>query len=181
MSPVLFSILCIDSYNLAKSVLEIISDRHKEWVYLVECFGCNKETAEDIVQDMYIKMHKIISRGADVMYSKTEINSYYVLKTLKSIFIDHTRKHNVHTYDVECFENKLEDYESIDFDSKYDHVLSELAKLYFVVLRISSCFALKRSVSNNSVLNKVLRNSCTVRFDQYQSLKKVIIVCFYIS
>lgn len=167
MSPVLFSIRCIDSYSLARSVLEIISERHKEWVYLVECFGCNKETAEDIVQDMYIKMHKIISNGADVMYSDTEINSYYVLKTLKSIFIDHTRKHNVHTYDVECFENKLEDYESIDFDSKYDHVLSELAKLYWFDRKVFEI------INSGERISDLSRKTTIPYYTLYNTYKKV--------
>ena len=72
---------------MARLVLEIIHERHEEWVYMVRAFGCNEDTAEDIVQDMYLKMHKIISSGKNVMYNNEEVNTYYILKTLKSILI----------------------------------------------------------------------------------------------
>ena len=77
---------------MVRRVLEIIYERHDEWVYLVQAFGCNKDTAEDITQEMYLRMHKVVSKGRDVMYNETEVNAYYVLKTLKSIFIDMKRK-----------------------------------------------------------------------------------------
>ena len=35
-----------------------IFKKHKVWVDIVCSFGCNPQTAEDIVQEMYIKIHK---------------------------------------------------------------------------------------------------------------------------
>tara|TARA_B110000483_G_scaffold237236_1_gene311681 strand:- start:1464 stop:1979 length:516 start_codon:yes stop_codon:yes gene_type:complete len=75
-----------------KSTLEIVAEQHNDWIRIVKSFGCNSETAEDIVQEMYIKIHILISKGTDVMYNETEINHYYIFRTLRSLFIDLTRK-----------------------------------------------------------------------------------------
>lgn len=118
---------------MERSVLEIISDRHKEWVYLVKCFGCDIHTAEDIVQDMYIKMHKVISSGVNIMYNETEINSYYVLKTLKSIFIDYKRRNKITLVDYkneDIFQN-VEANEQVNFDAVYETIQDELESMYW--------------------------------------------------
>ncbi len=36
--------------------IEAIFKKHNDWVDIVQTFGCNKETAEDLVQEMYLKI-----------------------------------------------------------------------------------------------------------------------------
>jgi len=152
---------------MEKSVLEIISERHKEWIYLVQCFGCNKDTAQDIVQDMYIKMHKIISNGSNVMYNETEINSYYILKTLKSIFIDHTRKNKAIHTPVEEQTEKIQDFSSVDYQAKYDIVLEELKNLYWFDRKVFEIINTGEKISDLS------RKTTIPYYTLYNTYKKV--------
>jgi len=152
---------------MEKSVLEIISERHKEWIYLVQCFGCNKETAEDIVQDMYIKMHKIISNGSNVMYNDTEINSYYILKTLKSIFIDHTRKNKTVYTQVEEQTEKIQDFSAVDYQTKYNVVLEELKNLYWFDRKVFEIINTGEKISDLS------RKTTIPYYTLYNTYKKV--------
>ena len=95
-------------------------------------FGCNKDTAEDIVQDMYLRMNKIISNGTNVMYNDEEINTYYVLKTLKSIFIDKTRKEKRYieiNYDLESY--KIDVESTPDYSEVHDRITKELNEMYW--------------------------------------------------
>ena len=58
-------------------------------------FGLDKMTAEDIVQNMYIKIHGWSEKNKDktkIMYNKDEVNYYFVFKTLRTLFYDYTRK-----------------------------------------------------------------------------------------
>ena len=41
-----------------KNYLSEIYKKHQIWIDIVCSFGCNKETAEDITQEMYIKIQK---------------------------------------------------------------------------------------------------------------------------
>jgi DNA-directed RNA polymerase specialized sigma24 family protein len=117
---------------MGRSVLDIICEKHNEWIYLVMAFGCNKDTAEDIVQDMYLRMNKIISNGTNVMYNNEEINTYYVLKTLKSIFIDKTRKEKRYieiNYDLESY--KIDVESTPDYSEVHDRITKELNEMYW--------------------------------------------------
>ena len=70
----------------------LIAKKHDTWVDIVCTFGCTKRVAEDLVQEMYIKIQLSLEKGKlDIMY-KDEINYYYIFKTLKTLFIDLKRK-----------------------------------------------------------------------------------------
>ena len=75
-----------------KSTLVLLAEKHDDWLRIVKSFGCNETTAQDIVQEMYIKIQKLIDKGGDIMYNDDEINHFYVFRTLRSMFIDLTRK-----------------------------------------------------------------------------------------
>ena len=63
-------------------------DKHKDWIRVVKSFGCREEIAEDIVQEMYLKILQYINKGLDINYNDEEINHWYVYKTLKSIYLN---------------------------------------------------------------------------------------------
>ena len=62
--------------------------KHKTWVDIVMSFGCNKVVAEDLVQEMYIRIQLKLEKGLDITYVDDEVNYYYIFKTLRSLFID---------------------------------------------------------------------------------------------
>jgi DNA-directed RNA polymerase specialized sigma24 family protein len=138
---------------MEKSVLTIIAERHKEWVYIVKAYGCNNGVAEDIVQEMYIKMNRIINSGTNIMYNETEINFYYIIRTLKSIYIDYFRKskndpiklglENRYNSQSDKLTEKaskgreLYDFlnfateQEVDYEKQYNKIVNELEKLYW--------------------------------------------------
>ena len=65
-----------------KSTLVLLAEKHDDWIRIVRSFGCNNDTSEDLVQEMYIKIHYIITKGGDIMYNDTEINHFYIFRTL---------------------------------------------------------------------------------------------------
>jgi len=153
---------------MVRRVLEIIHDRHDEWVYLVRAFGCNEDTAEDIVQDMYLKMHKVISSGKNVMYNDTEVNTYYVLKTLKSIFIDKTRKEKQSVnidYEIEAYHIQVED--TPDYEETHDRIVSELEKLYWFDQKVFEI------VSDGVKISDLSRKTTIPYYTLYNTYKKV--------
>ena len=69
----------------------LLAKKHKTWINIVYSFGCSKTIAEDIVQEMYIKVLLRLEKGLDIMYDD-EINYYYIFKVLKTLYIDLQRK-----------------------------------------------------------------------------------------
>ncbi len=63
------------------SVLQEICNRHSKWIRMAKKF--DYDNAEDLVQEMYLKIHNL---------NPTEVNEFYIYRTIKSIFLDDYRK-----------------------------------------------------------------------------------------
>lgn len=117
-----------------KTTLEIIYDKHNDWVSIVRSFGCNKDTAEDIVQETYIKLNRIINSGTDLMYNDTEINYYYVFRTLRSMFLDLKRKEGkaqLVGFEPELDKRYVLQNNDQDIDKIYNEILGDLKKMHW--------------------------------------------------
>jgi len=111
--------------------LEIIAKDHKEWIKIVNSFG-EWDYAEDIVQEMYLRILIYIEKTDNDITYKGDVNIYFIGKTLKSIFIDHIRKENrkqTLSYDAESYYIGEED--PADFNSAYAKVQQMLEQMYW--------------------------------------------------
>ena len=87
-------------------MLEELSKKHGKWIGYALSLTNDEELAQDLVQDMYLKV-----------YDKTDLNNSYIYKTLKSLFLDTIRdKRN----DNKSLEEVLHlEAENIDYDMKH--------------------------------------------------------------
>jgi len=72
-------------------LLNTISKHHNEWVRIVRSFGEN-QYHEDIVQEMYLKVHK--NRLKDVWFKNGELNVNYIFSILHNICYDLRKQRN---------------------------------------------------------------------------------------
>ena len=117
-----------------KTTLEIIYEKHNDWINIVRSFGCNRDTAEDIVQEGYIKLSRIINSGANIMYNDKEINYYYVFRTLRSLFIDLKRKESrtsFVSFQPDLDKRYVEQMNDQDIDLIYNSILEDLKKMHW--------------------------------------------------
>ena len=114
---------------MIKKQMQLLAKKHSDWVQVVSSFGCDRQLAEDITQEMYIKIQLKLEKGLDISYGKNDINYYYVFKTLRTLFLDLKRKtKNIKMVDIENLSNFETD---IDYTEKYDLVKKELKKMYW--------------------------------------------------
>jgi DNA-directed RNA polymerase specialized sigma24 family protein len=112
-----------------RSTLGLIAKKHTTWVDIVKSFGCTKETAEDLVQEMYIKIYKYLEKGGNNIQYKDEINYYFIFKALNSVFIDFKRKtKNIKMVEIENIEIN---YSDVDYDTSYEKITNALSKMYW--------------------------------------------------
>ncbi len=76
-------------------MLAKIFQKHKIWIDIVSSFGCNKDTAEDIVQEMYIRLDKY-SAAEKVIKKDGTVNRAYIHFTLRNIFKDLMNERSKH-------------------------------------------------------------------------------------
>ena len=104
-------------------MLELLAKEHTLWLKMVINMGCSKDVAEDIVQEMYLKLHRLISDQNKIMYNDDEVNRFYVFVTLKNLYIDYRKAKNKYTF-FEYLETDGEDQE----DEMFINDMTDLEK-----------------------------------------------------
>tara|TARA_R110002167_G_scaffold2540_4_gene12847 strand:- start:2695 stop:3213 length:519 start_codon:yes stop_codon:yes gene_type:complete len=152
---------------MIEKILILIAKKHDTWVDIVCTFGCNRMLAEDITQEMYIKIQLQLEKGTlDIMY-KDEINYYYVFKTLKSLFIDLKRKNkNIIMVSLDDATDLHIDHKKnkktyhlienqVDFDQANEKVQNALSKMYWYDRKVFEIINSGESISDFSRKSKI--------------------------
>lgn len=146
--------------------MRLLAAKHNDWIDIVKSFGLDRETAEDLVQEMYIKIQLAIeNKGLDISYGDQDINYYYIFKTLRSLFLDLKRKgKNVIRVPLE----NIKDMESdVDYTEKYNQIKVELNKMYWYDKKV---FEL---VNNGLSIAELSRKTGIAYYSLYNTYKKV--------
>jgi len=161
---------------MIKDKLILIAKKQKTWVEVVITFGCTKETAEDLVQEMYIKIQKLLEKGVtnDIMYYD-EINYYYIFKTLKSLFIDFKRKgKNIEKFSLdEPLNESINNYykynvcDIINYDEEYKKIKSSLSRMYWYDRKVYEI------IEEGETLAELSRQSKIQYYSLYNTYNKV--------
>lgn len=104
------------------NVLELLSTRHKDWCRMVQSFGCPSHIVEDIVQEMYLRMHKYISEPEKIMY-KNEVNTLFIYISLKNMYADYA-KNRFRFQTTDCIP-EISEEDNLDEQENAMHTLVE--------------------------------------------------------
>ena len=152
-------------------ILEKLFKKHKTWCKIVESFGCNPETAEDITQEMYLKIAKIVEKGTDISFGD-DVNHFYIFRTLTSIFLDYKRKESkTGIIGLDELEMQFEDSEDVEYEKKYQKVLEGLAELYWYDRKIYEIIEGGESISE---LSRKTNISYYSLYNTYRKVKKYL-------
>ena len=100
-------------------MLEKLAENHNLWIKMVINMGCDKHIAEDIVQSMYLRIHRLVTDEKKIMYNDDEVNRFFIYVTLKNMFVDFVKARNKYTFfeymETDDIEEGIED---IEFDEQ---------------------------------------------------------------
>jgi RNA polymerase sigma factor (sigma-70 family) len=147
-------------------ILEKLFQRHKDWCDIVKSFGCNADTAEDIVQEMYLKIGRLVAEGKDITFG-SDVNHFYIFRTLTTLFLDHKRKEKRSGEVLEDAE--AEQDEEVNFDEKYQKVLDALEELYWYDRKV---FEIVQDGESISELSRKTNISYYSLYNTYKKVKK---------
>jgi DNA-directed RNA polymerase specialized sigma24 family protein len=148
-------------------ILEKIYKKHKTWCQIVESFGCNSETAEDIVQEMYLKIGRLVQGGKDITYGD-DVNHFYIFRTLTTIFLDYKRKESkTGLIGIDDLEIQIEDSEDVEYEKKYEKVLEALLELYWYDRKVYEI------IENGESISELSRKTNISYYSLYNTYRKV--------
>ena len=146
--------------------MTLIAKKHNNWIEIVQSFGCPKETSEDIVQEMYIKIQIKLQKGLDIMY-KDDVNYYYIFKTLKTLFYDLKRKEkNITIISIDDVNINMTNTD-VDYNKAYIKIQKELKKLFWYDRKVFELINAGQSVADLS------RKSYIQYYSLYNTYTKV--------
>ena len=150
---------------IPSQALEKIFEKNTQWIDIVKSFGCNRDTSQDIVQEMYFKVQKRLEKGTDIQYSEDDINYYYVFKVLRSLFLDLKRKESkVQIVELGEIENCELD---INYEDAYEAVTEEINTLFWYDRKVYEIIDGGKSISELS------RQTNISYYSLYNTYKKV--------
>lgn len=101
-------------------VLNDIVKKNNQWVSYAYSISRDKHLANDIVQEMYLR----------VFYIKKEINERYVMKIIKNIFFDLKKKKKNRVIFVESkYLESIADEEGFSIDDRQKKIIDNFEKL----------------------------------------------------
>ncbi len=146
--------------------MTLIAKKHNNWIEIVQSFGCPKETSEDIVQEMYIKIQIKLQKGLDIMY-KDDVNYYYIFKTLRTLFYDLKRKEkNITIISIDDVNINMTNTD-VDYNKAYIKIQKELKKLFWYDRKVFELINAGQSVADLS------RKSYIQYYSLYNTYTKV--------
>ena len=96
-----------------KTTLEKVAEKHDDWHRIVLSFGCKESIAEDIVQEMYIRIHTYITKGVDISYDD-DVNHMYIYRTLRSLYIElHRKEKNIIKTNIDNLAEYIDENDSL--------------------------------------------------------------------
>jgi RNA polymerase sigma factor (sigma-70 family) len=156
------------------TTLQKIASKHNDWVRIVKSFGCEGDKCEDIVQEMYLKAHTLISNGTDISFGE-EINHFYIYRVLRSLFIDLCRKEaKITKVNVEYLEKFVDEEEVIeykDIEGKMKELDSVLDKVYWYDKKVFDLISSGMSIAE---LSKKTNISYYSLYNTYKNVKSLI-------
>ena len=149
-------------------ILNQIADEHKKWINIVKSFGCNKETAEDIVQEMYIKIQKKLEGGLDINYGDDDFNYSYVFRMLRNLFLDLKRKENkVYIIDIDNVKDEFTEDDNTDYHKILSKVQQEVDQLFWYDKKVYEI------IDDGSSIAELSRKTKIPYYSLYNTFKKV--------
>jgi len=167
-------------------MLELLAKNHNLWLNMVLGFGCDYDTAQDIVQSMYLRMHKYVKDEQRIMYNDDEVNRFFIYVTLKNMYRTYMNAENKFVWfevreddaiDSELMEIAFDEVMESAFETlvarigaemntwhKYDRILSEK---YFKSDYSLRDIAKGAGISLTSIFNSI-RNNKKILKDKFR-------------
>jgi len=79
-------------------MLDKIAKNHILWIKMVSNMGCPQHLVEDIVQEMYLRLDRLVKDKRKIMYGSDEVNRFYIYVTLRNLYYDYVKAKNKYVF-----------------------------------------------------------------------------------
>lgn len=113
-------------------LIDRLAEKHEAWVHMAMSFGVTEESANEIVQEMYIRVTKYVDDPERIMYNEKELNNYYIYVTMRNLFLSnfHKGKKRNH-YSTEDINDELINFSNVsdvsdEYEDSFDALINKI-------------------------------------------------------
>jgi DNA-directed RNA polymerase specialized sigma24 family protein len=173
----------------SKRLIDLLADKHHDWINMAKSFGVSDDSANELVQQMYIRIHKYVEDKDKILYDKDEVNTFYIYVTLRNLYL--SRFHEVGTTYFVMEEHIEPPYEPINMEreekfntlvEKIDSVTRDwywydkkLWDVYFYWRKSMRDIAKETKISLSSIFNTLTHGKKKIRDkvqNEYEDYKR---------
>jgi RNA polymerase sigma factor (sigma-70 family) len=110
-------------------MLEKLAKHHDLWIKMLVNLGCNAPLAQDLVQDMYIRLHRLVKDESKIMYGN-DINRYFIWTTLRNMYFSRLKSNKqMPTYELNDNDDLELDSYNIEKDNSFESIQSRIDEI----------------------------------------------------
>jgi len=110
-------------------MLDKLAVHHELWIKMLVKLGCKVDLAKDIVQEMYLRLHRLVKDPEKIMYGG-EINRYFVWTTLRNMYFSHLKSSNKNVFYQILENDDSQDIEyNVDEDEAFEKIMSNIDRV----------------------------------------------------
>jgi len=154
------------------SIEKKLTDKHQDWINIVKSFGV-KDYAEDVVQEMYVRVLKYIRQGKDLSYDD-DINYFYIYQMLRHMCINlKIKKGKIIVINIDDYLNNIKRYNTIEQNiaKKYEKINKKLDSMFWYDAQVYRIIEGGTSIKELSEKSKISYYSL---YRTYNKVKKIL-------
>lgn len=176
---------------MEEQVIKILGDKHQDWFYMAKSFGVSDEDANELVQQMYIRICGYVKDVSKIMYNEEEVNTYYVYVTLRNLYLSNFHKAGNKTMYIDDLSKDINEMYSASrsvndekehFDRVIDKIESIVDKWYWYDKKVFNIhfydkmsmrkIARETKISLSSIFNTLSNGKKKIKEGAIQEYKK---------
>ena len=96
---------------------------------MARSFGTETHEAEDLVQEMYLRMYKYVENPEKIMYNDKEVNTYFVFVVLRNLFFSSKKSLSsllsLHIEELNDLDGEIENV-NYEYEQAHKNLIDEL-------------------------------------------------------
>ena len=108
-------------------MLDLLAQRHTEWVDMAIAVGCPKPYAEDVVQEVYIKLDKYQdSIQHKLVLKDNTINTFYMFVTIRNMVRTMLKEEGTYVNYEEFYYEEASDEADMEMERAFNNLINKI-------------------------------------------------------
>ena len=126
---------------MESKVLTVLARNHSDWLNMARSFKISDDEANELVQEMYLRVSSYVNDVEKIMYNETEVNTFYIYVALRNLHLSnfHKMQNNKMSKNTSTFSEFINnEIDNIEFEDKFNDITDSKTKFDKLIDKIDN-------------------------------------------